>query len=589
MKTFTLRNMITSLASASLGFALAGTFQMSASAAEINPVFKRKPPVVASAQLQRVSEARFGEINSALFVKFRPNKLLGTAVNIRLDDQREGQEIRLNDEGIAPDREKGDGVFSAELSFDFDAFAKEQERRQELARKVETTPLFKVRQLVDKRTIRFINPVVKVGQFIDLLGFLGIAAVVDPARELLITSTSVVNDPGRTFDVCTGVGNPNGVWTFGHLMTQMANTPMTGIDPSDFTRRWLQRWQINQNINGFAVPARPNIANLVINSWPLLPNGKLNLAQAPFRLLAIVNRVDLRENTIYGGGSAGEARLVFGVINRNNCGSTPQFTVIFEYGIKKANCFELRDWAQQWHDLSSLVLGSPAYNAALQAITTQFTSANADPSKLPNKSALNQLRTNENALNPLWELREFMLSSAGFDAGQLREVTTKQTPQTVLNNTNVIRNFINANQAALLAETHLVPNQFPAGTPFLSGSSFNPAFMAGSPAPGPANFFWRGPAVINSNEARHKLSLNTCNGCHGGETHTNVFTHIMPRPAAAPAGLSGFMTGINLNDPVSGVPRSFDELDRRAQDLDTLVNSSCLIIGLPHLPLLATH
>lgn len=583
MSTLTLRSLATSLLSAGLGFALAGTFQMSAHAAETDPVFKRMPPVVASAQLQRISEGSLGEINSFLFVKFQPNRRLGTRVTLQLDEQREASQVTLNDEGVKPDREKGDGLFSAELSFDFDAFGKEQIRRQELSREFETTPLFNVRQLVGKRRIKFIDPFIKVGQIIDLSGFLGLAAVVDPTRELVITHTSVVNDPNRTFDVCTpGVGNPNGVWTFGHLMRQMANQPVTGIDPSDFTRRWLQRWQINQNINGFAVPARPNIANVVINSWPLLPNGKLDLARAPFRLLAIVNRVDLRENVAYGGGSAGEARLVFGVINRNNCGSVPQFTVIFEYGVPKSGCIAVRSWAQQWHDLGSLVLGSPAYNAALAAITTQFTEANANPAKLPNKSALNQLRSNENALNPLWELREFMISSAGFDAGQLREVTTKQTPQTVLNNTGVIRDFINSGLMT-------VPNQFPAGTPFLSGSSFNPAFLAGSPAPGPANFFWNGSAVINSNELRHKFSLNTCNGCHGGETHTNLFTHIMPRPAGNPAGLSGFMTGINLNDPISGVPRSFDELDRRAQDLDNLVNSICLIGGLFHQPLLAVH
>lgn len=41
---------------------------------------------------------------------------------------------------------------------------------------------------------------------------------------------------------------------------------------------------------------------------------QLDLAQSPFRLLAIVNRVDLRENSIYGGGDAGEGRLVFGAI-----------------------------------------------------------------------------------------------------------------------------------------------------------------------------------------------------------------------------------------------------------------------------------
>ena len=42
------------------------------------------------------------------------------------------------------------------------------------------------------------------------------------------------------------------------------------------------------------------------------------------RLLAIVNRLDLRKNAAYGG-EAGEARFVFGVIDRNNCQSCPPF------------------------------------------------------------------------------------------------------------------------------------------------------------------------------------------------------------------------------------------------------------------------
>ncbi len=534
------------------------------------------PPAVSTASLLRTGDADQGSINAQLFVTFR-NRTLAPLLTINVGDGSTAQSVPLRDDGVAPDRERGDRTYTAQLAFDFAAFDKEQSRRNELAARSRTVPVFSGRRRLSTTTLIAVEPV-KVGQAIDLTRFPGIPLAVIAANELVITDPGVVNDPTRTFDVCTGIGNPNGVWTFSHLMTEMANQPVTGIDPADFTRRWLQQWETTPTPNVNAVAARLQIQNLVINPWPLTGAGKLDMAQAPFRLLAIVNRVDLRTNTTYGSGNAGEARFVFGVLDRNNCGSVPQFTVIFEYGINKSGCFLVRNWGQQWHNLGALALGSAAYNAALEAITLQFTERNLDPTKLPNRSALNQLRTNENALNPLWELREFRIFNSDSDAGHLRETTVKQTPNISLNNTAPIRDYINANASAIIAGTNAFPLFFPnVITPFLAGST-----------PTPFGMFWNGPAVITNANARHPFSLNTCNGCHAGETNT-IFTHIKPRTAAAPAALSGFMTGINVTDPVSSVVRNFNENLRRAQDLDSLVNTSCLISGLTFRPILATH
>ena len=52
----------------------------------------------------------------------------------------------------------------------------------------------------------------------------------------MIRDPAVVTDPTRTWDPCTNAGNANGVWTFNHLMTQMANQPRSGIDPSRLRR-----------------------------------------------------------------------------------------------------------------------------------------------------------------------------------------------------------------------------------------------------------------------------------------------------------------------------------------------------------------
>src|SRR5262249_59164334 len=79
---------------------------------------------------------------------------------------------------------------------------------------------------------------------------------------------------------------------------------------------WLQTWQANQTINTFNVPARPNINTQIIQPWLAASGGaSLDLGIAPFRLLAIVNRLDLRTGSGGYGGStrnAGELRVVFG-------------------------------------------------------------------------------------------------------------------------------------------------------------------------------------------------------------------------------------------------------------------------------------
>jgi hypothetical protein len=381
-----------------------------------------------------------------------------------------------------------------------------------------------------------------------------------------------------------------GKWSFGHLMTEMANQPETGIDPSVFVRRWLARWETAQQVNDQQVTARLQIRNRIIIPWEAAsggPGAPLNLAKAPFRLLAIVNRIDLRDNFIYGGGagSAGEARFVFCAVDVTQGCQPLRFTIIFEYGIKKANCLALKDWGEQWAHLSTLGLGDPAFNPALEAITEQFVKAGADPSKLPNKSALNQLRTNENALNPVWQIREFTIDSTSV-AGHLQEATVKQTPAPGLNGQTVIADFVNANIPAILADKHVVPAMFPGITPFLGGEALTnpPRFSWDGPKPpAPAP-----PAIVNR-DARFHFSFNTCNGCHGGETFPNgspfFFTHIEQRAANQEARLSNFLAGhlsgapgpdVAVTDPADGVPsRTFNDLARRQVELQKVLSINC--------------
>src|SRR5260221_13555849 len=99
-------------------------------------------------------------------------------------------------------------------------------------------------------------------------------------------------------------------------------------------------------------------------------------------MLAIVNRLDLKD---LAKGKAGEGRLVYGVLDPG--GNQTQFTVIFEYLLPASTQAEFKVWADRFHALGAVPFPSEAYNAALQAITDNFTADNAIPSK-PNGSSL---------------------------------------------------------------------------------------------------------------------------------------------------------------------------------------------------------
>ena len=49
-------------------------------------------------------------------------------------------------------------------------------------------------------------------------------------------------------------------------------------------------------------------------------------------------------------------------------------------------------------------------------------------------------------------------------------------------------------------------------------------------------------SFITDDTVRHLFSLNTCSGCHGGETQTG-FTQVDPVFFGTQATLSGFLTG----------------------------------------------
>jgi hypothetical protein len=549
--------------------------------------FRVNPPGVESATIQP-----FDGQSALLEVRFERGDWDGRK-GVRI--YPESKEVILRDDGKNGDAAAGDGIFSARIPLDLKELADESSALTKRVGDLRPRAIFRGREIIgveDAATqrarldrlaaLRDVNALLREKIKINLFDLLVVApGDVDPPRSLMVTDPSVVQDPTRTVDPCTGQGNANGVWTFKHLVTEM--TAGTGVDPADFVEQWLKLWDSNQTVSsGFVAAPRPAMITKVLNPWPRTAAGKLDLDQAPFRLAAIVNRIDLAENLIYGGGSAGEGRFVFGVRDRTQGGCVfMPFSVIFEYGVPKSGCHDLRDWARQWVNLSNLTIGSAPYNAALEAITEQFAKAHAAPSK-PNGSALNQLRTNEKALNPLWELREFKIKSG---THLLFEDTTKQTVDETLNNGTALGQYINANAAKIKLDKHVVPDHFPgASDPFMAATSRASANQL--------NTHFAAPGVAD-NDARFHFSFNSCSACHIRETSTNgtpagnnLFLHVDPQ--VIPAKLSRFLTGstpditdapdpFKVHDPVvTTTIHPFNDLDRRRQKLASLASSICL-------------
>ncbi|HRO43741.1 MAG TPA: hypothetical protein PL009_12965 [Flavipsychrobacter sp.] len=159
-------------------------------------------------------------------------------------------------------------------------------------------------------------------------------------NSLFITDLSVVEDPARTYNVVTGTGNHTGVWTFGNLIKNMANQTATGVSARTLLKEWIRGWTNGRTINGQTVPLRIAVYNYLIIPWLVKANNwqgnhyqNLNivtqwetdwdntseanlLKYAPFKLMAIVNRLDLKGNTGYSSSitNAGETRFIYTLI-----------------------------------------------------------------------------------------------------------------------------------------------------------------------------------------------------------------------------------------------------------------------------------
>jgi len=600
-------------------------------AVKLDPKFVADPPVATDTSLALLESPGPNGANAILTIQFEREQQLPRVISIVPEDRV----FPLNDMGIEPDTEAGDSIYSGYARFDVEKYQQAVNAFLDQEGKLPERPLLysffgrEVSKISDwvSPQVGAAGAPIKAAALpplvpFKLLPFFKIPlfpVITNKARTLAITNLSVVADPTRTWDPCDTDGdgtrgNPNGPWSFKTLMTNMANTPVTGLTGKQFVHAWLKQWLSNDTVNSFLITNRAfGMQNEILNhipSWDPLDSNALNLDQVPLRLLAIINRIDLAGASTYGPGQPGELRFVFGLLkdgdNPATCRPHPLgMGVILEYGVPITSCLGLKNWANQWINLDTMnpPFPSPAYNAALETMTNVVSLANAVPGK-PNGSAINQIRTNEVALDFPWQLLEFTLQNvppAPAVAHTLEHDTVKQTPDFFKNFSIALRDFININEPAILLEKHVVPLTFPGAVPFRGAAmDYNPGF------------FFNAAGILNPT-ARHKFSLNTCGGCHAAEALNPAvalpsppfapgtpesFYHVDARtPAGLPVRLSRFMTGTAttapftaIPDPAAGVPsRHFNDLQKRGQKLQTFATQSCFALPVIFTPIQFVH
>ena len=557
------------------------------------------PPAVRAVTLQRITPPSTVRVQ----VTFAPDKRLGREVLIGPPRQP----MRLRDDGTHGDAKAGDHIYAGTTQIDVKALGRDAAHLEERlhADPQLTMPLFLGRQIVKHLRVRGFDFATFLSGGPVKLKAAGLCGFSKPflwQKSLLINDPAVVTDPTRSYVRCSvganpavpggPLGAPNGVWTFEHLVRQMVGTTATDAQVSDVLSPWLSSWTSNATVNGWNVIRRPNAEAQILAPWraasappgtPPAAGGTYDVRQAPFQLLAIVNRIDKAAGLAFspgmpGSGPAGELRFVFGALSAQ-C-SPLKFTVIFEYQVTKSGCDALADWAQRWIDLSDATLTPAQYAAKLQALTEEVVSGGA--------GTLARVRTNEADLGfaqggAQWNLREFHPSN-----GHLELTTVEDTPDDCLNGsasplpspcTNTparLGQWANANALAVKSDHYDMPLTYPTSSaPFLGGDA--PALEMQT--------FWSAPG-LSDGELRHHLSLGTCNGCHSRETDT-VSMHIANTAVygGTPAVLSHFLVGqspsgstpVSVVDPLdASTSRSFRDLDRRAQALSQAATLPCL-------------
>jgi len=269
------------------------------------------------------------------------------------------------------------------------------------------------------------------------------APAIDRERELLVTDRTVLE--GARSDNASATAP----WSFRHVVESLAKA--SSGDAQTFVSEWLATWQgasTAASEGSLPLGARPDVQKELVCPWLRLTpanecdetcsqctSSKLDLSRAPFRLLAIVNRLDLAETTTGCKPEASEGRLVFVALRPGT--STPlSFNAIFEYVVNGTTAGN----PAAWHALASL--RADDYAAALETLIRSFTAP----------ALLGQLRTSENLAGTSWELRQF-----GHLRGKLLPTALTNTVKDSLDGTPELATHVNGHAPEIFAGDNAVP------------------------------------------------------------------------------------------------------------------------------------
>ena len=499
---------------------------------------------------------------------------------IRYDeDQRRGPGLRQLDTKLTLDlagdapviiERKADGTYVGDFCLDARALCaahRQVARPAGAPNRLPERVIFRGREVVGREEARPVDfDGLWRGDRVALMSTGPLAVDIDPLETLFITKDSVIKDTDRTWTPCwldtnnvyQPLGTKLGKWTFGRLMQGLAGSEDA---TKDFLREWLLQLQGGGTVNGFPVPPRPKLRSGFLDPWckastsndcTLLPDDKLELdpAIAPFRLLAIVNRIDLADVFTYGStqpSDAGEVRFVFSAEKWDDCKADVRFFVIIEYQVKKTTCDDLTKWAKEWLDLGKAA--TTDYNKKLEEIVETVVAAPVGRVRV---------RTSEVAFAPdtrpgdpvdseSWAMRQFELDH---NTGKMVAKPLNRTPDGSFQEAPDLADLkkwieTSPHEYDINWDRHEIPDRLEA-KPLAAGVGKMRPERTNNPGT-----FWKLPGVGNTSypETRHHFSLNTCTACHAGETVTEA-THVTPGGFNDPVKRSKFLDGgLVVTDP----------------------------------------
>jgi hypothetical protein len=642
--------------------------------------YEQHPPIATNYWVQLLSSVMEDGSNMRIRIQYNDPRTLPSVLNIYADA---GVSTTIYDDGTHGDEVAGDGIYSGYITEDVSAFLTNVQMTQGYLNSLPFLLQFNGHLGTSIPGLSSGGPginfdytsfnsnlLVPVDPFIITGGGSSCSSTILKQNSLFITDLSVVEDIARTYNPVTGHGNPTGIYTWGNMISQMVGT--SGIQPYELMKSIVKNWMVTVVLNGQTVNPRTDAMYYMIGQWlnraqglgapsamdiynyqqpnSIIPTeenweytwdhltaGQITtlIQNAPFKLTAIVNRLDLRGNFSYAGtgGNAGETRFIYTLENlynmdlynfagyppvqsNQNRGIFPDFldwegmNMILEYGNVQSTPCQIKAFAQDWLNLSTMTLGSAAYLNALEAITSTVITAGAASGKV-NGSAIDRIRTDERIFQNTtvdmpgwqysdWEFRQFELQASGPSAHYFAQVCLTNTPVNSAENMSLEGyNYSPSIPVSATDQNDLIDWAF--STPLITSEVLhgtqsmpetylgNPLLSAAARVDAEYTHYWDlnwytttthytppggGPGSSNTSykQMRNELSVNTCNGCHAGETKT-IFTQVRP--------LAYGQTAIYWNnvtpDYVTG------GIDNRFASNEGVTDNSALGCGIPYM------